>query len=349
MHVEKGGSMATNLFVMNHELVWEDPDIFAVRIPYAHLGLGHTNCYIIRSEGETLVIDPGVISPAAGRALEKAVDELGVDITRADFLCTHAHFDHAAQLRNLVHQGSKIYLGQHTYENNPYHASQESKDALRNHLKKEGSTYLATRGMAALSSEVNICDLPGCTYVSLKHNDIVTVGAHQFRVIETPGHAMGHICLYSDKEKLLISGDHILESTTPGLAVPLEGQNPLEAYLESVGKVRSLDCKAVLPGHGEAFFALKQRCDALVEHHSHRMGQILDVVAAYPGMNGSDVARTMPWSRSGPFKHWDRLNPYLRLSMGLQTLAYLKYLTAHGELVRSEDAMRYHYHISENK
>ncbi len=335
--------MAPNLFVMNHELVWENPDIVSVRVPYAHLGLGHTNCYIIRDAQEVLVVDPGVLSPIAGRALAQTFDELGIDASQVQFLLTHAHFDHAAQLKALAHPGSTIYMGRKTFEANPYHASRKSKDAVKAHLRKEGSAFLATRGLAALSSEVSVCDLPGCVYKPLDDNDVVTVGTHQFRVIETPGHAMGHICLYNDAEGVLISGDHVLEKTTPGVAIPLAGSNPMDAYLRSIGKVRSLACRAVLPGHGEAFYALAQRCDDLVEHHGQRMGQLLDIVTARPGINAATISRSMPWARSGPFKHWERLNPYLRLSIGSQTLAYVEYLVGHGELERTEDAEGYHY------
>ena len=52
-----------NQATMDYELIWEDPEIYVVRVPYMHIGLDYTNCYIVRSEGETLIIDLGAHTP----------------------------------------------------------------------------------------------------------------------------------------------------------------------------------------------------------------------------------------------------------------------------------------------
>ena len=335
-----------NLFAMNHELAWEDPDIFVVRVPYAHLGLGHTNCYIIRDGDEALVIDPGVVSPGASKALARAIDAVGVDLGAARFLCTHLHFDHAALLKEIAQPGSRILMSAMAYEYNPWNNYRARKKAVRELVRAEGITQMATRGLAALMSQARVCDLPGCTYTLLADGQEVRVGRHAFRVILTPGHAPGHICLYSDDERILLSGDHVLENTTPGLALPFEGHDSLRDYLASLAKVEGLDCRAVLPGHGEAFYDLAGRCAALREHHIERLGKVIEVVAHNPGANGNTIMRAMPWAKSGPFKNWERLNAYLRLNMGTQMLAYLEYLVRLGELERTEDGDGRHYWLA---
>ena len=328
--------MAPNLFAMNHELLWEDPDIFVVRVPYAHLGLAHTNCYVIRSGSDAVIIDPGTNSPTARQSFMRAMDDIGVDLQHARFLCTHLHFDHVALLRPLSGEGTHILISHTAAEAKPWNHYAERKAAMQAYLRKEGGTFLATRSLATITSEVRAYGLPGRVYELLDEGSEVHVGPHAFRVIETPGHSQGHICLYNEREQILFSGDHILENTTPGIAAPIERTDTFAEYLASVAKVRDLACRAVLPGHGEAFFTLAERCDELVEHHGQRLVQMYEVVAANPGANGSSLARRMPWKKAGPFKKWDRLNPYLRLSMVSQSLAYLAYLVHLGEVECSE-------------
>ncbi|MDO5555848.1 MAG: MBL fold metallo-hydrolase [Clostridia bacterium] len=43
----------------------------------------------------------------------------------------------------------------------------------------------------------------------LNDKDLIHVGDMEFIIIHTPGHTQGGICLYSEKEKLLFSGDTI--------------------------------------------------------------------------------------------------------------------------------------------
>ncbi len=62
-------------------------------------------------------------------------------------------------------------------------------------------------------SEANVSRLLGsrCTYpmpdICVKDGDVITLGNIKFTVLHTPGHTPGCICLYSEKEKLLFTGD----------------------------------------------------------------------------------------------------------------------------------------------
>ena len=50
--------------------------------------------------------------------------------------------------------------------------------------------------------------IPGID-IKLKENDFFSIGDSKFRVIETPGHTVGHICFYFEKECYLFAGDTI--------------------------------------------------------------------------------------------------------------------------------------------
>jgi hydroxyacylglutathione hydrolase len=43
----------------------------------------------------------------------------------------------------------------------------------------------------------------------LSESDAFAFGDVEFQIIETPGHTMGHVCLYSERDKTLFSGDTV--------------------------------------------------------------------------------------------------------------------------------------------
>jgi glyoxylase-like metal-dependent hydrolase (beta-lactamase superfamily II) len=71
-------------------------------------------------------------------------------------------------------------------------------------------------------------------------------------VIETPGHAPSHICLYQPERRLLISGDHLLGRVSLYFDAGYT-PDPVAEFLDSLGKVERLDARLVLSGHGRPF------------------------------------------------------------------------------------------------
>ena len=331
---------------MSYERIWDDPETFVVRIPFLCFGLGSMNCYIIRNGGEVLIIDPGAAAPLASRALVFIAGEIGIDLARARFLLTHLHFDHAALLKQLVQPGSRIMLSHIAYANNPWNDYMCRREMLKALLTEEGVPIFAMKGLAAVRAEVRICDLPGCEYDLLSEGRLVHVGDFALRVIETPGHTDGHISLYSEDHRILISGDHILETFTPGVAMPLEGMDTFRDYLHSLSKVDLLDCDTVLPGHGRAFGGLSERCDDLRKRHERRLCEIFEIIARNPGLNGYHILRAIPWQDGIPIGDWERLSLFQRISMGAQTFSYLEFLVNIGEVVREKDDEGRHYRIA---
>lgn len=81
----------------------------------------------------------------------------------------------------------------------------------------------------------------------LEHGEIIKVGRYSLRVIHTPGHSPGSICLYDDKNKILVSGDTIF---IDGFGrTDLEGGDE-KAMQKSLQNLKALDIRTLLPGHG---------------------------------------------------------------------------------------------------
>ncbi len=66
--------------------------------------------------------------------------------------------------------------------------------------------------------------------------------------IHTPGHASNCVCYLLESERLLFTGDHVLEGVSP-VILPPDGD--MSAYLHSLDKLRVWDFERIAPGHGE--------------------------------------------------------------------------------------------------
>ena len=81
----------------------------------------------------------------------------------------------------------------------------------------------------------------------LKGGDIINTGKYEFKVIETPGHTDGGICLYDENHGILFSGDTLFHDDIPG-RVDLPSADPL-AMEESLRKLKKLKINHLFPGH----------------------------------------------------------------------------------------------------
>ena len=76
--------------------------------------------------------------------------------------------------------------------------------------------------------------IPGID-IKLLHDDIFKFGNIEFRIILVPGHTSGHICFYSDKEKIIFTGDTLFSL---GCGRVFEGT--YSQMLESLNRIKNL-------------------------------------------------------------------------------------------------------------
>jgi glyoxylase-like metal-dependent hydrolase (beta-lactamase superfamily II) len=81
----------------------------------------------------------------------------------------------------------------------------------------------------------------------LQEGDLV-IGDKTFRVILTPGHSPGSVCLYWPEKKVLFTGDVVFSQSIGRTDLPGGSGKQLK---ESISRLAELDVEVLCPGHGE--------------------------------------------------------------------------------------------------
>jgi glyoxylase-like metal-dependent hydrolase (beta-lactamase superfamily II)/8-oxo-dGTP pyrophosphatase MutT (NUDIX family) len=122
----------------------------------------------------------------------------------------------------------------------------------------------------------------------LKHGEAVQLGGHALRAIHTPGHASNHLCYLLEDERLLFTGDHIMQGSTVVINPP---DGDMMAYLESLAQLKQLDVAYLAPGHGFLMDNPHQTVDRLL---AHRLRREHKVVKALDKLGSATIDELVP-------------------------------------------------------
>lgn len=188
------------------------------------LGELQTNTYLVFDEKtkDGLVIDP---ADDANFICEQIL-VLGIKLKA--IVATHGHFDHllAANELQLAFKA-------------PFLINKEDWPILKK-MTLSATWWLKRRITEKIPQKIEF----------LTDGDTLKIGQTLFKIIHTPGHSPGGICLYAAKEKVLFTGDTLFAHGTVGrtdlpYSSPKELQNSLAKLALLPREVR------IYPGHGE--------------------------------------------------------------------------------------------------
>jgi glyoxylase-like metal-dependent hydrolase (beta-lactamase superfamily II) len=111
----------------------------------------------------------------------------------------------------------------------------------------------------------------------LADGDRIEATEFRLRAVHTPGHASNHLCYLLEQERLLFSGDHIMQGSTVVIAPP---DGDMAAYLTSLERLRTLKLRAIAPGHGHVIDDPKAVIDEYVSHRLDRERQVINALRA---------------------------------------------------------------------
>lgn len=155
------------------------------------------NTYIVYDETkECLIIDPGCYTNEEKNTLKKFITDMSLNPVK--LVNTHCHIDHILG-NQFVNSEWKIKL----------------------HIHKEDIPLLEKAESIAHFYGFNHYEESPSPEHLLNHNETITFGKSNMKILFTPGHAPGHICLYSKENNILISGDVIFKNSIGRTDLPL--------------------------------------------------------------------------------------------------------------------------------
>ena len=185
------------------------------------VGSLRTNCYIVTSDAskEAVIIDPGADPEKIINAIEKE------SLKPVLIVNTHAHHDHVGANDFIAKKyGIVAAISEQEYE-----------------LTKEWKTVYFF--------EFEGIDMEAYMFKKLLHDgDVIKADGLELKVIVTPGHTSGGICLYG--EGVLFSGDTLFAGDSGRTDFVGGNDNEMEASLHKLMQLPP-DTK-VYPGHGKA-------------------------------------------------------------------------------------------------
>ena len=172
-----------------------------------------SNIYVIGREN-AVIVDTGVGNST--NSVWPQLEELGIAPENVKgIVLTHAHHDHA--------MGAFIIL---------------EKASPRVFVHTMDTKYIASRF--------------GANLVKVEQGDLIETERWPLKVIWTPGHTEGGMCLYNEDERILFSGDTVFPDGYYGRYDGDSGN--LEEIVESLRKLTEIDVDVMLPGHGSPVF-----------------------------------------------------------------------------------------------
>ena len=108
------------------------------------------------------------------------------------------------------------------------------------------------------------------------------------QAIHTPGHASNHLCFLLERDRLLFSGDHVMDGSTVVITPP---DGDMGAYLASIERLQAWQpkLKAIAPAHGHLIGDPAAKLDDYLTHRLAREVQVLEALRA-AGATGADTA-----------------------------------------------------------
>ncbi len=178
-----------------------------------------SNCYIVWDENslESIIVDPG----AEAEKIFRCIEEKSLAVKY--IVCTHGHFDHIGAVSEVKRKtGAKVVIN-----------------------RKDIEIYMHA-GEFAASWGFNI-EQPDEPDLLVEEGTELRAGSLECRVLTTPGHSPGGICLYV--QGVLFTGDTIFAGSV-GRSDLYGGD--IEALKKSFVRLISLPPETeIMPGHGD--------------------------------------------------------------------------------------------------
>jgi glyoxylase-like metal-dependent hydrolase (beta-lactamase superfamily II) len=219
----------------------------------------HTNAYVL-GNGELLIVDPGADDEAEVSRLLTMVEGLVREGARVKaVLLTHHHGDHVGGAR-AVKERLKVPLWCHA-------RTADRLEVPADRLLVDGE----------------VLELAGTP-------------PQRWRVLYTPGHARGHVCLVDERTRAAVVGDMVAGVGTIVIDPP---EGDMGEYLRQLARLRDWPVTTLHPAHGSAIPDGPGKLQEYLDHRAAREVRIVEAVTA----DGATLAQVVEraYAETPPF------------------------------------------------
>lgn len=184
------------------------------------------NTYVLYDEsGECVLVDCGSKDEKECGQVVSFIESNALKVVR--LVCTHFHLDHML--------GNSFFCQRY---------------GVKPEVNSNDQRLVSIIDYQAMALNFTEKIETGDPQFSLEDGTEVSFGNTSFVVMHTPGHSPGSVCLYSEAEHTLISGDTLMKGTIGSTSLP-GGRK--KAIARSVEKLLGLPAETVVyPGHGDS-------------------------------------------------------------------------------------------------
>lgn len=313
------------------------PGIYQLKVPIPNNPLGFVLPYLIEDEKGYVMFDSGWNAPEAYGALMSQLMAIGVPLKELKkIIYTHVHPDHyglAGRLKGDCDAEMVLGAPERSFIETRYRHPGQLLDRMTVWLRQNGVPERNEPDLAQASMTVRQFVSVADPDSVLEGGETLHIGRYTFEVIWTPGHSPGHMCFYDRRQRLILTGDHVLPTISPNVSLhPEQFNNPLGQYLASLRKIKDLVVDDVLPAHEYEFKDLKGRVEGLERHHEERLEEMVRGMGDRP-CTAYEVASFTTWV-TGRFEDF---SPWMQRAAIGETLSHLEYAVSEQILRKSED------------
>jgi len=109
----------------------------------------------------------------------------------------------------------------------------------------------------------------------LNDGDLFEEDDFTIEVVHTPGHASNHLCYILKEEKLIFTGDHIMNGSTVVIGPP---DGNMKQYIQSLEKLKDYDIEKIAPGHGELLDNPHEVAEWIINHRLEREKKVFQAL-----------------------------------------------------------------------
>jgi glyoxylase-like metal-dependent hydrolase (beta-lactamase superfamily II)/8-oxo-dGTP pyrophosphatase MutT (NUDIX family) len=156
-------------------------------------------------------------------------------------LCTHSHVDHSPAAAPLKARTGALVLGMRA-----------------RYPDRQDPTFAPDRELA--------------------HGERLEIAGLAVRVLHTPGHASNQLCFLEEGERLLFTGDHLMQGSTVVINPP---DGDMATYLASLRLLLDERLDHIAPGHGFLMARPHEMVERVLVHRRERENKVLAQLAAH--------------------------------------------------------------------